>query len=193
MTVLEMCTQAANLSNRGDEYAMNDEGTAYEDESLLWRTIFLAAINDAYHEASRRLGIPSYEDTVTPEEDGTIDISALTNPVGRITRVMNSDKSSEVEFRLVNRNEIRVLTDDDVVIQYTYLPDRLEADGDEPEFPDEAVPAELYIFLAAARVYQSENKHKSAGPWLQEYYAKLSKIRHIASGTARRIPSRRFR
>jgi hypothetical protein len=191
MTVQVMCDQAALHSNRSDEFVKGDSGD-YEDEALGYFNLFLGAINEAYFEAARKLGIPATEEVVTPE-NGRIDLTALSHPVARLKGVMNSDGTADVVFRQINRDLIQVNTDDGVLIRYTYFPTRLTLLTQEPDFPEEVVPSELYIFLAAARVYQSENKAKSAEPWLQQYYEKLSKIRHVGSGTARRVPVRRFR
>ena len=192
MTVQEMCNQAALFSNRSDEYIKNDDGE-YEDEALNYDTIFKAAINEAYHTAARKLGIPAYEEVVAPENQRIALPTALSYPVSSLKRVMNSDGTRDIAFNFISRDEIEVFTDDDVLIRYSYLPDKLENATDEPEFPEEAVPSELYIFLAAARVYQAENKAKSADPWIAQYYDKLGRIRHIGSGSVRRAPRRRFR
>jgi hypothetical protein len=55
MNVKEIMEGAARLSNRDDEFIIEEGETDYLDEALKYKMVFLSAINEAQREAARRL------------------------------------------------------------------------------------------------------------------------------------------
>jgi len=69
-----------------------------------------------------------------------------------------------------------------VVIAWQSLPERLEAEEDEPVFPESAADPMIYIALATAQV------------WISEYYRRLRAIRpDMRPARKRRMPRAIFR
>jgi hypothetical protein len=194
MKVDAMLAAAAQHSNRSDEFVKDDTTGEYVDEVLDWYEIFMNAFNEAYGEAAKKLGTPIQTDTLTPDEHGRILLTGLTKEPAQIRRVADADSDASVAFNFISQQEIEVFVIRPVKITYNYLPTRLALETDEPIFPEESVDPMLYVFLAAARVYQSERKFDAATVYLNQYYEKLGKVRHVgAAGSGRRVPRRRFR
>lgn len=194
MNLFDICRKAAVYSERDDEYPTEAPDTLaeYVDEAKRYREIFVDAANEAYIEAAKKLGIPLEEAEIAPV-DGRIDLTAITPAPLRIRRIEDSEGHYVVGYYKITEQEIAVSATRPVRIIYNYAPDKLVDDGDEPEFPEEQVDPLLYVFLAVARVYQSERKNDTAAPWEGRYYDKLDKVKPVASGKTRRLPRRSFR
>lgn len=191
MNVGAMCVLAAQLSDRSDEYVKNDEG-AYEEEAALYRAVFLSAMNEAYREAAKKLGMPLRKVTVTPVSY-RVSFKNFDPPYVQIIRIEDAVSRKPEVFKFVNAQEIEVFTERSLTITYIYLPDELVLDTDEPEFADSLVDPMLYVYKAVAEVYRSERKNDTAAPWDGKYFEKLSKVRAYPAGALRRVPRRRFR
>lgn len=194
MKLFDICRKAALYSERDDEYPTAAPATVaeYVDEAARYREIFVDAANDAYIEAAKKLGIPLEEAEVTPV-DGRIALTGIDPLPIRIRRVEDAEAHYVVGYYKITEQEIAVTATRPVRIIYNYAPDPLVEDDDEPIFPDAQVDPLLYVFLAVARVYQSERKNDTAAPWEARYYDKLNKVKPVGSGKTRRLPRRDFR
>lgn len=189
MNMREIMEGAARLSNRDDEFIIEDGASDYEDEALKYKLVFTSAVNEAQREAAKRLGRPVERQLVTPE-DGLIHLDELDPVVVQFKYIRDATDTFLLASEFVDAETIRVYVNDPVTIVYTAMPDVMESLSDEPFFPPEVVPEELYMFLAAARVYQSERKESSAQVWMGQYYDALRRIRPFGAGTSRRVPRR---
>lgn len=194
MNVFDMCHKAAVYSERDDEYPATAPATVeeYVDEAARYREIFLDAINDAQKEAAIKLGVPIEEAIITPVE-GRIDLTTIDPLPLRIRRIEDQVGFYPVGYYKITEQEIAVNATKPVRIIYTYAPAKLVDDDEEPMFPEGQVDPLVYVFLAVARVYQSERKNETAAPWEGRYYDKLNKVKPMASGKTRRLPRRNFR
>ena len=189
MTVKEIMEGAARFSNRDDEFIIEEGETDYLDEALKYKLVFLSAINEAQREAAKRLGRPVERQLVTPD-NYLIDLTALYPVMTQLKYVRDATDTYLLASEFRDAETLRVYVSGPVTLVYIAAPDEMTALTDEPFFPPEVVPEELYMFLAAARVYQSERKESSAQVWLGQYYDALRKIRPFGSGISRRVPRR---
>lgn len=192
MTFKEIMEGAARFSNRDDEFIIEEDETDYLDEALKYKLVFASAINEAQREAAKRLGRPIERQLVTPD-NYLIDLTALDPVMVQFKHIRDASDTHLLASEFVDAETLRVYVNDPVTIVYTAAPDLMVELTDEPFFPPEVVPEELYMFLAAARVYQSERKESSAQVWLGQYYDALRRIRPFGAGTSRRVPRRSSR
>jgi len=200
MNLGRMCEAAARHSDRNDEYikTVNSDGVqAFEGEALHWFELFRDAVNEAYFEVSRSRLTPETRVECVLPEDRVIDMSRMEPALCSVCGVYRSDGQTGVEFVFCSRTAIRVQgaqPGEQVIVQYHYLPERLENEYDEPIFSESMVDPSVYIALAVARVWQSERKMGPAQMWLSEYYQKLRSVRtSIRSPRRRRLPRTIFR
>jgi hypothetical protein len=178
-----MCRLAARYSDRYDEYikTQRQDGTqAYEGEALHWFELFRDAINEAYFEVSRGRLMPTTRMQVKLAADRIIELCEAEPEVCTVCGVYRSDGVSAVGYVFRRRTRIEVIgaaAGEEVVVEYHYLPERLQNEEDEPVFAESAVDPTVYVSLAVARVWQSERKMNTAQQWLGEYYQKLRTIR----------------
>ena len=200
MNLGEMCTMAARWSDRYDEYVktVRENGeAAFDGEALHWFQLFRDAINEAYFEIARTRMHPDRRVECVPGADRVISMEGMDPEVCGVCGVYRADGVTEAEFVFRSRTEIEV-TDikagEKVIVQYHYLPERLENEQDEPVFSEAEVDPAVYAALATARLWQSERKMSAAQYWLGEYYQKLRSIRpDMKPARKRRLPVRRFR
>ena len=195
-----MCRLAARYSDRYDEYVKTtaqDGSEAFEGEALHWFEVFRDAINEAYFEISRSRLTPQCRLEVQLPADRVIDLYQMQPEMCSICGVYRLDGMTEVGYVFINRTSIEVTGargGDAVIVEYHYLPERLEAESDEPVFPESLADPSIYVALAVARVWQSERKMSAAQYWLSEYYQKLRAIRtSLKSVRRRRLPRMMFR
>lgn len=200
MNLGEMCTMAARWSDRYDEYVKTigeDGEAAFEGEALHWFHLFRDAINEAYFEISRTRMSPDARAECRLGSDRVISMEEMEPEACGVCGVYREDGLTGVEYVFRSRNEIEVVgakAGDTVIVQYHYLPQRLENEQDEPVFSEATVDPSVYAALATARIWQSERKLSAAQYWLGEYYQKLRSIRpDMKPARKRRMPGRRFR
>ena len=178
-----MCRMAAKYSDRYDEYMKTerqDGAQAYEGEALHWFELFRDAINEAYFEVSRSRLMPTTRVQVKLTPERIIDLSEVEPEVCTVCGVYRIDGVTAADYVFRRRTRIEVIgaaVGEEVVVEYHYLPQRLQNEEDEPIFPESAVDPMVYVSLAAARVWQSERKLSVAQQWMSEYYQKLRTIR----------------
>lgn len=183
MNLSGMCRMAAKYSDRYDEYVKTEgqDGTqAYEGEALHWFELFRDAVNEAYFEVSRSRLMPVMRVQRKLAADRIIELDEVQPEVCTVCGVYRIDGVTAVGYVFRRRTRIEVLGADigeEVVVEYHYLPQRLQNEEDEPVFPESVVDPMVYVSLAVARVWQSERKMSTAQQWLGEYYQKLRTIR----------------
>ncbi len=195
-----MCRLAARYSDRFDEYVKTtaqDGSEAFEGEALHWFEIFRDAVNEAYFEISRSRLTPQCRVEMQLSDDRVIDLYRMQPEVCSICGVYRLDGTTDVEYVFINRTSIEVTGargGETVIVEYHYLPQRLEEENDEPVFPESLADPSIYAALAVARVWQSERKMNAAQYWLSEYYQKLRSIRtNMKPMRRRRLPRTMFR
>ncbi len=200
MNLGRMCEAAARYSDRYDEYIRtgNGEGAeAFEGEALNWFNIFRDAVNEAYFEIARCLRQPEMKKEIVLGADRTVDMAGMEPEAAAVNGVYRMDGMTGVEFVFRTRTVIEVTgaqAGETVVIAWQSLPERLEAEEDEPVFPESAADPMIYIALATARVWQSERKMSDAQVWISEYYRRLRAIRpDMRPARKRRMPRAIFR
>lgn len=200
MNLGRMCEAAARHTDRYDEYVktLREDGVeCFEGEALHWFQLFRDAINEAYFEVSRNRLTPQIRIEYVLSENREIDMSTLMPEVCSVCGVYRADGATTVEFVFLNRMVIQVQgvqAGERIILEYHYLPERLERECDEPIFPESMVDPSLYISLAAARLWQSERKLNAAQMWMGEYYQKLRSIRSgVKPMKLRRLPRGMFR
>ena len=200
MNLGEMCRAAARYSDRYDEYVKTagPDGTeGFEGEALHWFQLFRDAVNEAYFEISRSRLTPETQVECELGEDGVIDMEWMYPPMCSVCGVYRADGATEIGFVFRTRTQIEIegaKAGEKVTLRYHYLPERLEAEDDEPVFSEAAVDPAIYIALAVARVWQSERRMSAAQPWLAEYYQRLRELRGGRRPNCRkRLPRRPFR
>lgn len=200
MNLGEMCNMAACWADRYDEYVKTtnaDGQTAFEGEALQWFHVFRDAINEAYFEISRTRLAPETRVQRKLGADRVISLENMDPEAYSVRSIYYADGATEAEFIFRSRNEIEVVgakAGENVVLEYHYLPKRLENEQDEPIFSEATADPSIYVALAVARMWQSERKLSAAQYWMSEYYQKLRSVRpNMKQARKRRIPSRRFR
>ena len=195
-----MCMMAARWSDRYDEYVktIREDGEAvFTGEAQHWFKLFRDAINEAYFEIARTRMSPDMRVECVLGNDRVISMEKMEPEACGVCGVYRADGVTEAEFVFRSRNEIEVVgakAGETVILQYHYLPKRLEDELDEPVFSEAAVDPAVYAALATARIWQSERKLGAAQYWLGEYYQKLRSIRpDMRPARKRRLPGRRFR
>lgn len=195
-----MCTMAARWSDRYDEYVktIREDGEAvFTGEAGHWFRLFRDAINEAYFEIARTRMSPDVRVSCVLGGDRVISMEKMEPEVCGVCGVYRADGRTGVEYVFRSRNEIEVVgakAGETVILQYHYLPERLEDELDEPVFAESAVDPSVYAALATARIWQSERKLSAAQYWLGEYYQKLRGIRSDRKpANKRRMPGRCFR
>lgn len=195
-----ICRMAARYTDRYDEYVKTagpDGSEAFEGEALHWFQVFSDAVNEAYFEISRTRLTPGTELKLTVPVDRVIRLEGLKPEVCTVCGVYFEDGATEAGFVFRSRTELEVTgaqAGDTVVLRYHSLPERLEAESDEPVFPESQVDPTVYACLAAARLWQSERKNAAAQLWLAEYYRKLRELRpSMKPASGRRLKLRAFR
>lgn len=193
MTVIDMCNQAALLSDRSDEFVKETGETEFADDALTIYNVFLAAINEAYRAVSKKLACPVKVTTITIPSTKLVDLSALDPPAYQVRAVLSSDQTYKIPYRLIDRNTMEMMTDGSMVLVYHYLPDALTEESDEPTFPEAQADPMIYISLAVSRIYESEKKFDNAVRWKNEYYNQLNAVTSFQGGGVRRVARRAFR
>lgn len=195
MTLDEMCIMAARYSDRYDEFEL--EGEMYEDDALHYFNVFRDAINEAYYEVCRTRCEPDVYVEAEVDEDGKIDLMALSPQVYAVKNVLNVGRTAAVRFEFDTKFKLDVVgakPGEKVVVYYSYMPDRLEGLEDTPIFSEAVVDPMVYVCLAVARMWQSEKKLTLYESWLADYYKWLRSVKSdMRGGNLKRVPRNRFR
>ena len=200
MTLDEMCIMAARYSDRYDEFEKTENengGMEYADDALHYFNIFRDAINEAYFEVARTRCEPDIYTVTQVDDENKLMLERLHPQPYSVKNVLNVTKTMAIPFDFETKFVLDVKganPGDDVVLYYSYLPDRLEQYNDEPIFPESVVDPMVYVTLAVARMWQSEKKLTLYESWMQNYRSMLYGIRStMRGGNLRRIPRSRFR
>lgn len=193
---------AAVYTDRRDDFVTitNDKGKeVYDpnDDPGIWFEAMKTSINTAYREVSRRLLMPDRRSVQALGEGGTIDLMTLLPGVQTVKAVYSADETQALAFDFVTKSKIRVRgmkENDEVLLQYHYVPEALESLSDEPEFPESLVDPMVYIALACADLWRSERKTDIAQVWENRYFSMLGSIKtDLKSPRLRRMRRAPFR
>ena len=200
MNLGRMCEAAARYSDRYDEYVKTAEDGGEEKfagEALHWFNIFRDAVNEAYFEIARCVKEPERQTEVEIGAEKVIDLSEAAPEAVTVLGVYRMDGMTGVEYVFRTRKVIEVIgarPGERVMLKWHQLPERLEAEADEPVFSESAADPMIYIALATARVWQSERRMSDAQIWINEYYRRLREIRPtMRTVRKRRMPRTLFR
>ena len=197
MTLGRMCEAAARYSDRYDEYVKEGNAGEFEGEALHWFNIFRDAVNEAYFEIARCMRAPEKQTEIEIPKGRAVDMSVLAPEAAAVNGVYRMDGMTEVEYVFRTRKVIEVTgaaEGERVIVRWQCMPERLEAENDEPVFPEAMADPMIYISLATARVWQSERRMSDAQIWINEYYRRLREIRPtLRTGRKRRMPRALFR
>ena len=196
MNLGRMCEAAARYSDRYDEYVKAD-GASFEGEALHWFNIFRDAVNEAYFEIARCVRQPEMVRELELSADRVIDLRALEPEPAALIGVYRMDGMTGIEYIFRTRWMIEITgakAGERVMLKWMYLPERLEAEEDEPMFPETLADPMIYIALATARIWQSERRMSDAQIWINEYCRRLRELRPtLKNARMRRLPRTIFR
>lgn len=195
MTLDELCIMAARYSDRYDEFEKNEDGE-YEDDALHYFNVFRDAINEAYREVSREQALPDCYGRAAVNNDGQIDLTALSPAVFAVKDLFNSLRTATVSYTFVTKYvlDVNAQPGTELWLYYHYMPDDLVELDDCPIFSDAIVDPMIYVSLAVARMWYSEKKFDYGNQWMAQYRQLLRSVRNsLKDRSGRRIPRRMFR
>lgn len=196
MKVQAMCEVAAGLTNRAEEFVLEDGATAYADDAKLYFDAFMAGINEAYRDISKRLLEPHKNVVLTIPDSQIIDLTDddLFNPLpGKIRAVRDENNTYGLPFELLDRDTMKVTATGKMLLAYHYLPTALSGLTDEPVFDESTADPMVYINNACYHMWMSEKKPSLAQPFKTAYYEALSRVGSRVAAARQRVRRRTFR
>lgn len=176
---------AVTLQKLIDETADYVKVDMDDDDSAVYESRFISALNEAKNIIAQRFAMTASED-VTLDENSCFDAADLSNSFWGLRSINGGAVRSETQNGLVWCSAAPEST---VTVEYDYIPDDMEAVTDTCPFP-EAVSWRLLCYYAAARFYEIKGTATSLNKynyWMNAFESGVNALRGGGMNKRRRV------